>query len=994
MSNSQPLIEKIIAELPEKDNAIVIVPSHRFKLFLASELNKQGKKIPYLFQLPELINQLSEGVLLAENPLMIQVALYKFLEDEGLWTTEEGNLPLFRRLAIITQIMKDIEELLLNLSPDEDVLKVIQNIENYYKTGVDFADDELNKHYLEILSNIWHLDQMTTTPPKQSLIFIAKLWELTGKFFLENNNIYRYTKKIWGVPIVTEGILLRKALENKQLAEDLIVKFNNPKVIVAGFSTLDTIYFELFKHLKESLHENITFIWEGGEWLEKLDNYILQPFLHNIRNSHLKNKFEKHSLLWQIKELNGTVISYPINRTPEVETHTVPNRTSQIGLLANMISQNENDESDNLRLILLLQKDIGSLLWHSFEKINLSLGLPLALTPLKSFLNLLDELRYFVNTENPLIPVNHYTKWKEHQIGKFLVKHNLQNDQDPSKTLFVDSNVWRQEVIDFLTTKGQKVISHFLNLLHYLDNQLSNDQKQNISRASVQQIAITLHLLQPILKDLKELDAGQIIQILRSILFSLQVHLKGEPLHGLQAMEILETRGLSFDEVFIPDVSETTLPPPERKLSMIPMSIRLFFGLPTPQIISFRNYYYLYRLLASTKRKIHFIIPSNMDGQDTQKSIVLSQIPIIFQGQKIKTTIYIPSVSLKSTDADLSFVKSLKQPNDSPLTLYVTELVDLIRCPRKFLLSKLIPKEIEEPYDLLGTDGRLIGDLVHNALAKIYNENKNLKSLIDNEDELTAILEEVFLELIESDTSSTNNIKTNFHLIPSFNISKKYVRNIIKRDYALLSQDGKEKILKIIHEYKIKFKELSNEFVIEGRIDRIETWESHIRIVDFKHGLSKNDSVNIQWDSIIEKIQEISKYLKGEVAHDGKQQLKTIDENKAYGLQIMIYKNLYKQNYPNQQDDKKQIKSYIYVISESSNENNSKFEQEVNIKKNRTIVSELEDEFMEHIFELAKIVSNQLREADATDLIKRFFPIEGDHCKYCQFRNICFIKNY
>jgi len=388
-----------------------------------------------------------------------------------------------------------------------------------------------------------------------------------------------------------------------------------------------------------------------------------------------------------------------------------------------------------------------------------------------------------------------------------------------------------------------------------------------------------------------------------------------------------------------------------------------------------------------------------MDGQETQRAIVLSQIPVIFPKQKIKTTIYVPSIALKSTDSDLSFVESLLQSAHKnfafPLTIYVTELVDLLRCPRKFLLSKLILKEIEKPYDLLGTDGRLIGNLVHDSLAKIYDkitENidiKKLKSLIENEDELTALLEEVFLELIEADPSFTNNIKSNLHLIPSFNISKKYVRSIIQRDYNLLSN---KKIQTIIHEHPIEPKDQSDVFVIKGKIDRIEEWESHIRIVDFKHGLSKSDSVNIQWDSIINHIKEIGKYLKRDETYDG-EPLNTINESKAYGLQIMIYKNLYKQNLQNHQDDKNQIKSYIYVISESSIENNSKFEREVNIVKGRTPVSELEATFMEHIFELAKIVANQLREADATDIIRQFFPIEGNHCKYCQFRNICFIKN-
>lgn len=1015
MPGSQPVIEKIIEELPEGGNAIVIVPSHRFKLFLASELSVYGKKIPYIFQLPELIDQLSEGALLADNPFVVQVALYKFLEDEGLWETKGDDLPLFRRFALIGQIIKDFEELLLNLPSEEDVLQIVKNIRDYYRTGTEFVDEEQRKHYLEILSDIWHVDQMTTVPPKQALEFISKLWELTGKFFLEDRGIYYYTKEIWGVPVVTEGVLLRKSLEEKQFAEKLIKRFNDIKVIVAGFGPLDTIYFEIFKHLKNVLKGNIVFIWEKGEWLEKLNNYILQPFLD--MHSNIRNKYEKYSLIWQIKELSGIGVSYPLNEDiADVETHIVPNRTSQIGLLSNMIPQKEDEDSGKLRLILLLQKDLGSLLWHSFEKINLSMGLPIDLTPLKSFLTLLDELLYFIDRggKTSFIPVSYYVRWQDHPIGKFLVSPEQGDDRqstvDPSKTLFVSSSVWHQEVLNFLTSQGPEAISSFLNLLQYLDGQLSTDEKQNISRASVQQIAIVLHYLQPILKQLEDLDARQIVQFLRSMLFSQQVVLKGEPLHGLQAMEILETRGLSFEEVFIPDVSETTLPPPVRRLSMIPVSIRLFFGLPISEIVSFRYYYYLYRLLASTGGKIHFIVPSNMDGQPTQKSIVLNQIPVIFANKNVRTTVYVPSASLKPTDSDLSFVKSLiklqRQDTPHPLTLYVTDLVTLLQCPRKFLLSKLIRKEIEEPYDLLGTDGRLIGNLVHNSLAKIYEndvDKSKLKSLIENEKELTALLKEVLLELIQTETS-TQNIKDNFHLIPSFNLSKQYVKNILRRDYALLTNKAGETIKDIIHEQDINYEDSSGSFVIKGRIDRLEQWyadkgNTNTRIVDFKHGVSSNIKQKLTVPPyVLDHAEKIIEHIKEGNSTNGNDKAYELKNDSYYGIQIMIYKNLYVSQQNNA--SKNSILPYIYPISRvmslpndfglkvefsSRGHSESKYKSLSNEEK--------EQKLKELVIELSRSVSELLKNSATSieDLIKRFFPIEANHCKGCKFKNICFV---
>ncbi|NPA33493.1 MAG: hypothetical protein GXO48_00980 [Chlorobi bacterium] len=1010
MANKQPVIEKVIEELPTDGNAIVVVPSHRFKLFLASELSAQGKKIPYMFQLPELIDQISKDVLLAENPFVIQVALYKFLEDQGLWNTEGESLPLFRRFALIGQIIKDFEELLLNLPLNESPSQVVRNIQDYYRTGTEFVDDEQRKHYLEILRDIWHVDQMTTVPHKQALEFIAKLWELSGKFFLEKG-IYDYTQKIWRVPVVTEGILLRKALEDKLFIQELNSKFNNPKVIVAGFGPLDILYYEIFKHLKDNLKESMVVIWEGGEWLEKLNNYILQPFLET--QSKINKKYEKYSLIWQINQLNAYEVSYPLDQgNNNVEIHIVPNRTSQVGLLAKMIPS-EHNGSDKFSLILLLQKDLGSHLWHAFEKINLSMGLPLALTPLKSFLSLLDELLYFINDKNDTgdispIPIALFVKWQDHPIGKFLVNQTQDDDQqpiDPSKTIFVTKSVWAQKVIDFLTSHGTETISSILKLLQYLDEQLSTDEKQNISRASVQQIAIIIHYLQPILKQLEDLNARQIIQLLRSMLFSQQVTLRGEPLYGLQAMEILETRGLSFDEVFIPDVSETTLPSPEQRLSMIPVSIRLFFGLPSSEIHSFRNYYYLYRLLASTKGKIHFITPSNMDGQPTQKSIILSQIPIMFPNKEINTTVYVHSTSLKPSEPDLSFVESLiesPQEETVPLTLSVTELVSLLKCPRKFLLSRFLPEEIEEPYDLLGTDNRLIGNLVHNCLAKIYENGvdpETLKALINNDDELTKVLNQVLWELLGGTTE--NSIATDFHLIPSFNISKQYVKKIIERDYSLLTNPDNDAIKNISHEQEIYYKDDSRAFVIKGRIDRLEHRSSTIRIVDFKHGVSSKSSSNEKTLSVsvgvLDHIEEIIKSLKSEGTNE-EAKLRKINSNEGYALQILIYKNLYAKQ--SNDTDKTSVVPYIYSISNVMSPQMKGFELKVqistrNAKNEYKSLSpeEIEQVLMDIVFKLSTSVSELLRQPSASveSLITQFFPIESDQCQHCRFKNICFI---
>ena len=58
------------------------------------------------------------------------------------------------------------------------------------------------------------------------------------------------------------------------------------------------------------------------------------------------------------------------------------------------------------------------------------------------------------------------------------------------------------------------------------------------------------------------------------------VDLAGEPLEGLQVMGLLESRGLDFDEVFVLDVNEGTLPDGAPPPSFMPLDLQRSIGLP------------------------------------------------------------------------------------------------------------------------------------------------------------------------------------------------------------------------------------------------------------------------------------------------------------------------------------------------------------------------------------------------------------------------------
>jgi hypothetical protein len=69
--------------------------------------------------------------------------------------------------------------------------------------------------------------------------------------------------------------------------------------------------------------------------------------------------------------------------------------------------------------------------------------------------------------------------------------------------------------------------------------------------------------------------------LLRRYLASREVPFDGTPLHGLQVLGVLETRGLRFERVFVLDANEGRLPAVSRDDPLLPRPVRRALGLPT-----------------------------------------------------------------------------------------------------------------------------------------------------------------------------------------------------------------------------------------------------------------------------------------------------------------------------------------------------------------------------------------------------------------------------
>jgi hypothetical protein len=136
-----------------------------------------------------------------------------------------------------------------------------------------------------------------------------------------------------------------------------------------------------------------------------------------------------------------------------------------------------------------------------------------------------------------------------------------------------------EELQEVFLRSGDPVPLEFLRHFHLLFNQLSE-----------------LNQTYPFLSDIRTL-----YMLYQQLLEEDTLDFEGEPLEGLQVMGMLESRCLDFETVVITSVNEGILPAGKSNSSFIPYEVKREFGLPTFKEKDAVYTYHFYRLLHRAK---------------------------------------------------------------------------------------------------------------------------------------------------------------------------------------------------------------------------------------------------------------------------------------------------------------------------------------------------------------------------------------------------------
>lgn len=329
----------------------------------------------------------------------------------------------------------------------------------------------------------------------------------------------------------------------------------------------------------------------------------------------------------------------------------------------------------------------------------------------------------------------------------------------------------------------------------------------------------------------------------------------GQPLSGLQVLGMLETRNLDFKRVILLSAGEGVLPVSRSTATLIPHELKRAFNLPTYEERDSVYAYNFYRLLQRAE-EVFLIYSSDAESAGKgEESRLLKQVRselarrypnnIEVKDIVLDTNTNKLNLTMENKDAEVSVPKTteIMQHLNYITTNYgfsPTALSRYLECPLKhYYVSILGLREQETLEDNI--DASQFGETVHNVLRDIYKPYVGRKveaaALKEARTNLEQLLDNEMARLMSGGRS--NEGRNSF--LRSVALSQ--LDKMLARETKLIEEDHSLEIVALEQDYRYNN--------ITGRVDRIDRYDGHLRIIDYKTGNFKPSEIAYTADKTI-----------------------------------------------------------------------------------------------------------------------------------------------
>ena len=717
----------------------VVFPNKRAALFLNEHLARlAGQPVwsPAYITISDLFRQHTD--LKTADPIKLICDIHKsFTKCTGI----DETLDHFYGWGQL--LLADFDDIDKNMADADSIFCNLKDIHEL--DDISYLDNEQKEMLARFFANF--SDDIDSELKKRFL----SLWSHFGDIY------HDYNRRLTEQGIGYEGAIYRK------VASEQTLHLKYDKYLFVGFNLLQKVERVLFSRLMKE--GKAKFYWDFDEYyMPSPSHHLTTSPSHHLSGGALVSSAPTNLTTSPSQHLSGgaLVSSAPTNLNTSPSQHlnlsdfpneldntdpdiyanmrrpkrirfiSSPTENAQARFASNWLLENHRYRAGRKTAIVMCDESILLPIMHSLppeaDKVNITSGFPLAMTPVASLVMLLFDL-YTLGLRKKGTTLNpHYLK----KLMAHPYAHHL-------KGVHL-SQVHQEEVHQPNSPSHHLTIStpHHLNtstILHHIASLIkqvgiaTKPEGDPLTQESVFRMYTILNRLAT-LADSGDLlvDNTTLRRLVSQLVSTSSIPFHGEPVVGVQIMGVLETRNIDFDHLLLLSCNEGNMPKGINDSSFIPYTIRKAHHLTTIDNKVALYSYYFHRLLQRARDITIAYNNSTDNGHTGEMSRFMLQL-LVESGQKIDhysltaknhPTPLMPK-PIQKDEATLSKLQQISRLSPSALNTY-------IRCPLAFYYQYIA--HIQEP-DPETIDNRLFGNIFHRAAYLIYKDITDRSPLIE-----------------------------------------------------------------------------------------------------------------------------------------------------------------------------------------------------------------------------------------------------------------------
>ena len=786
----------------------VVFPNKRAALFMNEHLARYARKpmwSPAYITISDLFRRHSD--MQVGDSIKLICDLHKsFVKCTGL------NESLDHFYGWGQLLLTDFDDIDKNMA---DADRIFCNLKDIHELDdISYLDDEQRKMLKRFFANF--SDDHESELKRRFL----SLWSHFSDIY------HDYNKRLQEQGLGYEGAVYREVATKDN------IEFKYDRYIFVGFNLLQQVEQKLFARLKKMGKAN--FYWDFDEYYmprHKTTSATDAGHYISMYLEHFPNELDTRSKEIYANMRQPKHISYISAATENIQARYV-----------SQWLRNDNRYKDGRHTaVVMCDENILLPVMHSLpneaDKVNITSGFPLGMTPVASLISLLFDL-YTTGA------MQHSRRYRTQYVDKVLAHPYAQYIADCIPLLpmgKIDNITLLQQIGTLIKHVGVK----------------AKDESDALFQESIFRMYTIINRLEQLAAsgDMA-VDVTTLRRLTKQLITTTTIPFHGEPVVGIQIMGVLETRNLDFNHVLLLSCNEGNMPKSVNDSSFIPYSIRKAHGLTTIDNKVAIYSYYFHRLLQRAQDVTIVYNNTTDNGHTGEMSRFMLQLMV--DGTHNIKHLNLLAQNVPTTMCSKAIVKDekIQQELDQMKNISPSAINVYIRCPLAFFYEYVA--RIKEPDCEDDTvDNRMFGNIFHKAAQFIYEdvtsrhatvEKTQLQKYLKDEKMLETVVDRAFNEeLFKLSASEAANKKraTEYNGLQIINrkVIIEYLQQLLKTDQRLapFTVLGLEK--QVYNDIVFNTEDgAQRKIKIGGIIDRLDmvtdptTGKPTIRVVDYKTG--------------------------------------------------------------------------------------------------------------------------------------------------------------